>query len=188
VAFRSALRKLLPGASLVAAATLDASPANAAGAPDAVELSSGVSMLLVLGPVSGTASPAVEAAVHGPIARRFRWAGGVRLGLSPVSPEAFGRFSVAPGDGSWRPTAGIELGIGGRASADGGDALLSELRAQSREHLSPVYAAIHAAPLRFVLSERWRLSVLETELGTQLTPFGRFVRAELAFVSVGFIP
>lgn len=152
-----------------------------------LELTGGASSLIVLGPLSGQASAALEASVSGPVAQTFAWTAGARLGLGAWSSEAFGRFSAAPQLGAFLPRAGIELGLSARGDDDSGDKLLSEGRALSREELSPVYVAVHTAPLRFRIFDRYRLSVLELQLGTHVVPMGRFVRVQVGLVSLGVV-
>ena len=151
----------------------------------ALEVSAGASSLLVLGPLSGQVSTAIDASVSGPVVNMFRWTAGARLGLGAWSSEAFGRFSAALSFGTFSPTAGIELGLSARADDDTANKLLSEGRASSREQLVPAYVALHAAPLRFALFERYRLSALELQIGTHFVPFGRFVRLNVQLISIG---
>ena len=154
---------------------------------EALELTAGASSLLVLGPLSGQMSTAIDASVSGPLAHVFRWTGGARLGMGAWSSEAFGRLSAALSFGVFSPAAGIELGVSARGDDDTGAKLLAEGRASSREQLFPAYVALHAAPLRFALLEHYRLSVLELQLGTHLTPFGRFARLNVQLISIGVV-
>ena len=150
----------------------------------ALELSGGASSLIVLGPLSGQASTALDVNVTGPISDVFAWSAGARLGIGAWSSEAFGRVTAAVSFGSLAPAAGLELGLSARSDDDSGDKLLIQGRAASREELFPGYVALHAAPLRFRLFERFRLSVLELQVGTHFVPLGRFVRLNLQLISV----
>lgn len=47
----------------------------------ALEVSGGASSLLVLGPLSGQTSTAIDASISGPINELFVWQGGARLGI-----------------------------------------------------------------------------------------------------------
>lgn len=163
-------------------ATAERSSDSGYGTPD---IAVGPSGLLLLGPVSGIVSLAIDATVDGPVAHAWFWTAGARLGLSPVAPEVFGRLSARPRFGTWTPSAGLEVGVTVRGLEDQGDRLLMELRSVSQRELSPLYVAIHSAPLRFRLSEQWRLSCLELSVGTHLAPIGRYVRVNLLLASIG---
>lgn len=169
---------------LIIVLALSVAPRVAAGERP-VELAAGTSALLLLGPVSGESSFSLDLLARGEMVPALWWVGGVRTGLAPLSPELFGRLSAAPRAGVWRPDVGLELGLSRRAHVDTEGALLEESRAVSRERLWPLYLAIHAAPLRFAFAKRYWLSALELQLGTQLAPFGRFVRAQLGLASLG---
>jgi hypothetical protein len=149
------------------------------------ELSMGTSSLFVLGPMSGVASVSLDASASGAITHGWWWTGGARLGLGAWLPEAFARITAAPRVGDWAPAAGLELGVSARADDDAGSALLAEARAQASDGLSPIYVAVHASPLRFHVFERFRVSVLELQLGTYVTPFGRYVRAQIGLIAAG---
>jgi hypothetical protein len=178
------VRALLLIALLATSSAASAQDEGARSTP--IELASGASALLVLGPLSGKTSMALDVIATGPIVRAWWWSGGARLGLGPLGPEVFARVLARPRVRAWEPALGLELGLSARGDDDSGGALIAESRAVSREGLSPFYLAVHAAPLRFHLSERFRLSLLELDLGTHLEPLGRFVRAQLGFVSLGY--
>lgn len=161
------------------------SSAQAVSAAERLALTAGVSELLVLGPVSSALTTSLDVTARGALYRALGWSGGARLGLGPVSPEAFGRLSLRPRLGAWTPAVGLELGLSGRARDDHGDALLSELRAQSRAGLVPLYLALHASPLCFHVRERFVIGALDLQLGSYVAPFGRFVRVQLGIVSAG---
>lgn len=150
-------------------------------------VTTGLSELLVLGPVSSALSTSWDVTAHGPLFRALAWSAGGRLSFGPVSPEAFARLSAAPKIERWSPSVGVELGVSRRAHDDQGGALLSELREQSRSDLAPLYLAMHAMPLRFVVWRRLSLSALEFQAGTYVAPFGRFVRLQLGFISGGMV-
>lgn len=169
--------------TLVLALSLGASIVRA----QSLEVTGGASSLLVLGPLSGQLSTAIDAGISGPISSVFRWTGGARLGLGAWSSEVFGRISCAVDLGIVSPAAGIELGISARGDDDTGEKLLLEGRASSRDDLFPGYIALHSSPLRFQVFERFRLSVLELQVGTHLAPFGRFVRLNVQLISLGVV-
>jgi hypothetical protein len=153
----------------------------------ALEISGGASSLIVLGPLSGQASTAIDASLSGPITDVFAWSAGARLGIGAWSSEAFGRVTAAVGLGLLSPAAGIELGFSARSDDDSGDKLLADGRASSREDFFPGYIAIHTSPLRFRLFERFRLSVLDFQVGTHFVPLGRFVRLNVQLISVAVV-
>jgi hypothetical protein len=170
-------------AIVVACCLAAAGPARAQ--TSSLEVGLGTSALLVLGPMSGSSSFAVDATARGPLARAWQWNAGVRVGVSPPSPELFAGVAIAPRIGAWQPSVGLELGLSTRGDDDAGSALLREARDASRTGLSPVYFAFHGAPLSFWLADDWRFSVLELQLGTHVAPLGRYVRAQLGIVSLG---
>jgi hypothetical protein len=63
--------------------------------------------------------------------------------------------------------------------------LLVEARASARRDLTPVYVAVHAVPLRFHTFDRFALSFLELQIGTHVSPFGRYLRLQLGLLAVG---
>lgn len=150
-----------------------------------VEVSAGADVLLSVSPYAGATDRIVHAAVHGPIAGSLKWGAGVWLGLGPARPAAFARLLVAPTFGIWEPAAGLELGVAARDDLGDGDKLLRELRASSVADISPFYVAVHTMPLSFRPWERFRFSVLELQVGTPLTPFGRIVRFQVGLVALG---
>lgn len=170
-------------AALLSAILLCAPVARA----QALEVTGGASSLFVLGPLSGQASTAIDASVTGPISELFAWTGGARLGIGPWSSEGFARVSAALSLGAFAPAAGLELGVSARSDDDSGERLLSDGRAASRKDLFPGYIALHTSPLRFRVFERYRLSVLELQVGTHLAPFGRFVRLNVQLISLGVV-
>jgi hypothetical protein len=169
--------------SLAVVLVLLASPAHAQLAE--LELQSGASSLLVLGPLSGQTSVAAELSLSAPLTDALAWTGGARIGLGPWSSEAFARVSAAPRFGAFRPSAGLELGASARGDDDSGEALLAEGRAVSRDGMSPFYVGVHTTPLRFRLSQRFSLSAFELQIGTHLAPLGRFVRLHVGLLALG---
>jgi hypothetical protein len=151
------------------------------------ELSTGASELMYLSALSGGVSTAAEAAIEGPVHGPLRFAAGARLGFRPVAPELFARLLSCIALESWRPSAGVELGVSARADYESYDGLLGELRRASHRDLVPVYFAFVAAPLHFALSDHWRLNVLELHVGTHIAPLGRYVRLQLGLVSLGLV-
>jgi hypothetical protein len=166
-------------------AVLLLTPRSSAAQDDAIELGSGASTLLLLGPASGQAGLALDLEARGPIVRSLRWSGGTRFGLSPVAPEIFAGVALAPTFGSFLPALGLELGVGTRTRRDSNTELLREVRRMSREGMSPFYLGLRASPLHFRISEHVRIGTLDLLIGTQLSPFGRFVRFEAQLISVG---
>jgi hypothetical protein len=159
--------------------------AQRAPAPSRLEAYVGPSAFLLLGPVSGQASLALDATIQGQIRRPWFWTAGARLDVSPLAPEMFGRISAQPRFGAWSPGASFELGLTARGLEDQGDRLLMELREISRRELAPLYVAIHCAPLRFRASPEWRLSFVELSVGTHVSPLGRYLRFQLLLAAVG---
>jgi hypothetical protein len=149
-----------------------------------VEVSGGVSTLATQHVFSLTAEPALEVAVAGPARGDWRWTAGARLGLGPVLPEGFVRFSAAPALGAWSPSAGVELGLTARARFPEGDLLLREARQSAEEGIGPAYVAIHAAPLAF-RAGRWRISALDLAVGTHLASPGRTFRLQVGLLAAG---
>ncbi len=150
-----------------------------------LEVYVGPSSLMLLGPVSGEIGWAFDVGVQGPLHATWRWMAGARLAMSPIAPEMFGGVSAQPRFGRWSPSVGVELGLTARGLADQGDRLLMELRDVSSRDLVPLYVALYAAPLRFHVSPRWRLSLLELGVGTHVAPFGRYVRLQLLLAAIG---
>ena len=153
----------------------------------ALEVSGGASSLIVLGPLSGQTSMALDASLTGPIANAYAWSAGARLGIGAWSSEVFGRVTAGLELGPLLPTAGIELGVSARSDDDSGEKLLAEGRASSRQDLFPGYIALHTAPLRFRLFDNLRVSVLELQLGTHFVPLGRFVRLNVQLISLAVV-
>lgn len=162
-----------------------ASAATAVPPERPVEPSAGLSMLVYLSPYAGTTGSAVDAALHGPIVGAWRWGLGARLGLGPARPEGFVRILAAPGVDRWEPMVGVELGVTGRSDFSQEDRVLSELTEASIRDLSPFYVAFQAMPLSFRFSERFRVSALEFQVGTHVTPMGRVVRLNLGLLMIG---
>lgn len=169
---------------LVVSAHAAAQP-TPAPAPPRLEVYAGPSTLMLLGPVSGEISLALDASIQGALHGAWHWTAGTRLGMSPIAPEVFARMTAQPRFGAWAPSAGLELGLTVRGLEDQGDRLLMELRDVSRRELAPLYVALHTAPLRFHASQRWRLSMLEIDIGTHVSPLGRYVRVQLLLAAIG---
>lgn len=171
---------------LVLAATLlslDSSPPNAPVAP--LEVSTGAGVLLNLSPYAASSSVAWEVALHGPVTSAWRWGGGSRLGISPPRAEGFVQFLAAPRFDSWRPSAGIELGVTARNEFRSDDRLLREARAASLDGISPWYVGFNATALSFRAWDRLHVSALELHVGTHVAPLGRLVRLQIGIVSIG---
>jgi hypothetical protein len=90
---------------------------------------------------------------------------------------------MIPALGDYRPYAGVEFGLSARGSSPSEEPLLRDLRESQRGRQSPVYVAVHAAPLRFVVLERFRLSLLELQFGAHVAPLGERVRVQLGLIS-----
>ena len=163
----------------------DAAPPAPAEAPPDIVFSAGAPATVYLSPFTGAASFAVEGAAHGRFARAFMWGAGTRLGLAPAQPEFFARALLAPLVGRWQPAAGVELGLTARAHFEDGAERFGDIREASRRDVLPLYVALQTMPLRFEVGDRFRVSVLELQIGTHLSPYGRLARLQLGLVSVG---
>jgi hypothetical protein len=150
-----------------------------------VTATAGTAFLLMLGPLSGSGGASLEANVEGTLTRHYACAAGARVELGSGAPEAFVRFSSTAKLGSWLPAAGLELGATGWSDERSGGALLAEARASARRDLAPVYVAVHAAPLRFRAFDSFALSFLELQVGTHVSPFGRYLRLQLGLFALG---
>ena len=152
------------------------------------EVAVGASGLLVYGAVSADTSIALEATARGPITPVWGWAAGLRTAVVPLRFEGFGRLELTPELGAWRPLAGLELGLGSRGHYEDGSGIVGELALTSRRDLVPVHVALHTAPLRFGLGERWTISLAELHVGTFIVPAGRYVRLQVGFATIGWTP
>ena len=152
------------------------------------EVTTGVSASLYQSVFSFQQSSALEAALRSRITGAWCWQLGARLGFNPALPEVFARLLVAPEIDAWQPAVGLELGVTRRARFDAGKQLLREMRMATEGDISPFYVAVHTAPLSFRLWDRWRVSVLEMQLGTHLGHIGRTLRAQVGILSVGVTP
>lgn len=144
---------------LALASPLIAPAAARAQAADALELSAGVSSLMLLSTFTGNVQHALELTAHGRATRSWWWAAGTRLGFAPMQPEVFVRIDARPEFVSWAPAAGLELGVTARAGKRSGDPLLAELREHSRDARSAFYLAFVAAPLCFRIFDRCRVAL-----------------------------
>jgi hypothetical protein len=151
-----------------------------------VVVTAGAPVTLYVSPFSGVSSFGIEGAVHGRFERSFLWGAGARLGFAPALPEVFGRVLLAPLLGAWEPAAGLEVGVTARAHFEDGAEQFGDVREAARRDVVPVYLALQTMPLRFQLGERFRLSVLEVQIGTHFSPYGRLARLQIGIVSAGF--
>lgn len=168
-------RALLVAALLVTTAA----PARAG---DGIDVSAGVSALVLVDTFFGALGPAAELSVEGPLWRELRWGAGARLG---GGVDGYVRALVAPRLGRWAPAAGLELGLSSRTDLSGDGPLLADMRAQVEDEIAPPYLAVDAAPLRFRIGDRWRLSFAELQVGTHLDHPGRALRLQVGLVAVG---
>jgi hypothetical protein len=167
------------------AADIAAKPENAAQRNDVV-VSAGAPVTGYMSPFSGVASFGIEGAVHGRFGGSFLWGAGGRLGFAPALPEVFARVLLAPPLlGAWQPAAGLEVGVTARAHFDDGAEQFGDIREASRRDVVPVYLALQTMPLRFRVGERFRVSVLEVQIGTHFAPYGRLARLQIGIVSAG---
>ncbi len=162
-------------------------PLMAVGGPalDGMEVSTGFSMLIYQHVASFQPSFAIESALKAPIAGTCFWQAGVRLGFSPARPEAFMRFLVHPEYGTWQPVVGLEAGITQRARFDAGENLMSEIRRATEKDISPLYVAIHAAPLSLRIRKNWHIRLLDFQFGTHVSHPGRTLRLQVGLLSIG---
>jgi hypothetical protein len=103
---------------------------------------------------------------------------------SPLPLEVFVRFLLAVRVGPWEPVIGPELGLSGLGALQGGFRR-GDFTAFEQAAVSPIYAAVHSAPLRFVFADRYVLSALELQVGTPLSIPGAALRVHLEFLAVG---
>lgn len=171
----------------IIAAALGAAAPAAPGPRDGLEVGAGVSTLVSLAAFEGRLDTALEARVDGPLgASPWRWGAGARLGLGHVRPEGFVRLTAVPLAGRWQPALGVEAGVTARARFGGAPlGLLTEMQTASTRGVGPLYAALHATPLRWRVGRGWRLEVLSLQVGTQLAPLGGVLRLQLGLLSVG---
>jgi hypothetical protein len=120
------------------------------------------------------------------LAAGFRGLWGPRV-IASSAFEGFGSASLVPDFGRWRPRIGLELGYS-RLVTDKRPPDVSEPRGIDQDYraaVSPVYAAIAAAPLRMRI---WQLdiAVLELDAGTTIPDFGRALRLTVMFGQVSW--
>jgi len=166
---------------------LVSAPPALADEPDehAITAAAGTAFLVMLGPLSGSGAATIEASVEGALTSRYAVTAGGRFEAGSGAPEAFVRFASTAQLGAWLPSIGLELGATGWSDNHSGGALLAEARASARRDLTPVYVAVHAVPLRFRAFDRFALSLLELQIGTHVSPFGRYLRLQLGLLGVG---
>ncbi|WNG58279.1 hypothetical protein F0U59_28720 [Archangium gephyra] len=120
----------------------------------------------------------------------WRLGGGIRWNFSSAGGnpplEVYARAQLTAEMGVWRPAVGPELGLSGlrvvAASNTGFPPDYPDVRSRG---FGLVYAAIHAAPLRFAFG-RFTASALELQWGTLLTPRpGSLMRLQLGLLQVG---
>lgn len=159
------------------------------------ELSAGLSLLTQ----TGTFRPApdrllLELLGLRTVAEQGPWSavqvgGGLRAGMPPAQGqlplEAFLRVQVSTRMGSWRPAAGLELGLSGFNDRYYSDVFPdNEQEGYEDARLGPAYGAFTASPLRFQLG-RFHLSALQLSLGTGLKALGSSARIQLGVLSLG---
>ncbi|MBX5484781.1 MAG: hypothetical protein IRZ16_23405 [Myxococcaceae bacterium] len=110
-----------------------------------------------------------------------------RQGVS-LPLEVFARARFVAEVGPWLPAVGPELGVSGLARlSPRSDRLPYDLDNEEAKRLSPFYAGIDAAPLRFGFGH-FVLSALEIGLGAALGPPGGAVRTRITLLQVGYAP
>ena len=149
------------------------------------EVNAGFNMLIYQSVYSFQDSYGMEATVRGSITGPIDWQAGLRLGLNPALPEGFVRILGKQEAGAWRPEIGLELGITSRTYFEDGANLLRETREAMQTDINAVYMAIHTAPLAFSIKNKWKVSAMEIDFGTHFANFGRTLRAQVTFISVG---
>jgi hypothetical protein len=170
------------------AASLAAAAVLATGTlPAGLEPSAGLSVLATQHVFSYALEPAVEVGAGWRVREAWVVGAGVRLGLGPVLPEGYLHLSAAPALERWLPRVGLELGLSARTRFTEGDQILRETRQAAEESAGVTYVAVRAEPLAFRWS-RWRISVLELQLGTFFPDPGRTLRVQLGLVTVGVAP
>ncbi|HYO68708.1 MAG TPA: hypothetical protein VEU33_21770 [Archangium sp.] len=114
----------------------------------------------------------------------LRWSFTAAGGNPPL--EVYARAQLTANMGVWRPAVGPELGLSGlRVVGRPNTGFPPDYPDLRTGHFGPVYAAIHAAPLRFVFG-RFTASTLELHWGTLLTSRpGSLLRLQLGLLQVG---
>ncbi len=149
------------------------------------EITAGPEFIIYQSAYNFQSGAGLEVAAGGPIKGPLAWQGGIRIGFDPVLPEIFGRVMARHESRAWTPTAGLELGVSGRAKFEGGSNLLKETREAMQVNIGSVYVAVHAAPVKFSLKKGWTVSAMEIGLGTHFSNFGRTLRARIGLFTVG---
>ena len=116
---------------------------------------------------------------------QLKWENGLRLGLNPGRPEGFTRILAGQTYGKWAPSVGLEFGLTGRATFRDHTNLLRETKEAMRKELGIAYVSTHAELLSFNLNEEWNLSMLGIDLGTHVNHFGRTLRFQVQFFTIG---
>lgn len=135
----------------------------------------------------------VEAAYHRPVGQEGPWrmlriGGGLRTGMpaseSHIPLEGFVELQLTAKLGPWEPAVGPELGLSGFGKLIHIPLPSDDLAGLEDERLGPVYAALHAAPLR--LRFGWfAVSALELSVGTSLASPGTALRLHLGLLRLG---
>jgi hypothetical protein len=173
-------------AEAAAAQAEEMSEGSIRGRASAPVVSAGFSALLLQSYMFNHTGLAINASLDGGLGAGWSWSVGARLGLGPVLPEGFARLSASPAVGRWVAAVGLELGVTARTRyRDASGGVAQALRAQAQDEASPLYLALHAAPLRFRIWDRWRLSVAELQIGSHLGRLGEHVRVQIGLVQVG---
>lgn len=120
----------------------------------------------------------------------FAVQGGLRaaapLAASPLPLEVFARFVLRFRLRAWEPLLGPEIGLTGLRFFEAPRAgRPTELFVLEQSTSALAYMAMHAAPLRFVVLERFLVSALELQVGTSLVAPGATVRTQIQLVSAG---
>jgi hypothetical protein len=116
----------------------------------------------------------------------------VRGGIRATRPDPLARFPleayaqllVRARIGAWEPAAGPELGVSGLIGLYEAPWRPFDYTQVEQRRVSPLYAAMGAAPLRFRVA-CFTLSALELRVGATLAPPGTAVRLQLGLLQVG---
>ena len=148
------------------------------------ELSIGYNFLIYQSGYGFKGSTGVECLVSRQINQTIKGETGIRMGISPLLPEAFIRGLATQRFGSWQPSIGIETGITGRANFESQTSLLKEAREAMLKDVGYCYLSTHIEPLSFRLKNDFCISILEMDIGSHFRHFGRTMRAQTVLLRI----
>lgn len=149
------------------------------------ELRVGVSELVFQSSFFGSLGTSIDVTGALPLRGAWRGEGGLRLDVVTGEPEGFARIAIAPRAATWRPIAGLELGLTARTDFGDEAGQGADARMAAADGVSPAYVAISTQPLRFAIGHGLVLSALDLSLGTHVSAPGRWTRLQLGFLALG---